>query len=57
LALSNLNGVAYSYPLRVKQPGDGQSFGYARFQDQMTGFFIPGWLRRQGFDFSLDALA
>jgi Patatin-like phospholipase len=40
LALSNLNGVAYSYPLRVKQPGDDQSFGYARFQDQMTGFFI-----------------
>jgi hypothetical protein len=39
LALSNLNGVAYSYPLRVKQPGDDQSFGYARFQDQMTGFF------------------
>jgi hypothetical protein len=32
--------VAYSYPLRVKQPGDDQSFGYARFQDQMTGFFI-----------------
>jgi hypothetical protein len=40
LALSNLNGVGYSYPLRVKQPGDDQSFGYARFQDQMTGFFI-----------------
>ena len=39
LALSNLNGVAYPYPLRLKQPGDGQSFGYARFQDQMTGFF------------------
>jgi hypothetical protein len=41
LALSNLNGVAYSYPLRVKQSGDDQSFGYARFQDQMTGFFTP----------------
>jgi Patatin-like phospholipase len=41
LALSNLNGVAYSYPLRVKQSGDDQSFGYARFQDQMTGFFSP----------------
>jgi hypothetical protein len=41
LALSNLNGVAYSYPLRVKQPsGDGQSFGYARFQDEMTGVFV-----------------
>jgi hypothetical protein len=41
LALSNLNGVAYSYPLRVKQPGNDQGFGYARFQDQMTGFFSP----------------
>jgi hypothetical protein len=39
LALSNLNGVAYSYPLRVKQSGDDESFGYARFQDQITGFF------------------
>jgi hypothetical protein len=39
LALSNLNGVAYSYPLRVKQSGDGESFGYARFQDQITDFF------------------
>jgi hypothetical protein len=42
LALSNLNGVAYSYPLRVKQPGDANSFGYARFQDEMTGQFASG---------------
>src|SRR6266404_5800543 len=39
LALSNLNGVAYSYPLRVKQPNDGQGFSYTRFQDEMTGLF------------------
>jgi hypothetical protein len=39
LALSNLNGVAYSYPLRVTQPEGGQSFAYARFQDEMTGMF------------------
>jgi Patatin-like phospholipase len=39
LALSNLNGVAYSYPLRVKQPDDKQTFSYTRFQDEMTGIF------------------
>jgi hypothetical protein len=39
LALSNLNGVPYSYPLRVTQPGGEASFAYARFQDEMTGLF------------------
>lgn len=39
LALSNLNGVAYSYPLIVTQPDGGNTFGYARFQDEMTGVF------------------
>ena len=39
LALSNLNGVPYSYPLRVTQPGGGASFAYARFQDEMKGLF------------------
>ena len=40
LALSNLNGVAYSYPLRITQPENRQSFAYARFQDEKTGVFV-----------------
>ena len=40
LALSNLNGVSYSYPLRVPQADGEQSFAYARFQDEMTGLFL-----------------
>jgi hypothetical protein len=39
LALSNLNGVAYSYPLRIAQAKESQSFAYTRFQDEMTGMF------------------
>jgi hypothetical protein len=39
LALSNLNGVDYFYPLRVKQPENPRGFGYTRFQDEKTGHF------------------
>lgn len=39
LALSNLNGVAYSYPLRARQGYGNETFGYGRFQDEMVGAF------------------
>ena len=39
LALSNLNGVAYSYPIRAWQGHDDQTFAYGRFQDEMVGDF------------------
>ncbi len=39
LALSNLNGVAYSYPMRPGQDASNATFGYTRFQDEMVGVF------------------
>lgn len=39
LALSNLNGVSYSYPMRPGEDAANATFGYTRYQDEMVGVF------------------
>ncbi|MEY2483113.1 MAG: hypothetical protein QOK24_1641 [Verrucomicrobiota bacterium] len=39
LALSNLNGVSYSYEIRTQQGKDDATFSYGRFQDEKVAVF------------------
>jgi predicted acylesterase/phospholipase RssA len=39
LALSNLNGVSYSYEIRTRQGKPDATFSYGRFQDEKVGVF------------------